>query len=107
MFFKKTENRDTDDLGASVRFKTIPPNIEERDLMRKLCDDLITVLDRHRNLCSDTHLPHTTSLIQITVLTHVFVHYFVQIYHSTKPIIPYMDTFLTHLNNVIRHQDHG
>lgn len=94
MFFNKPEI-------ITHRFKAIPPTTEECDLMRKLCDDLQDVLNRHRDLCGDTCQPNVVYSMQINVLTHVLVNYFVQLYNSTKPIIPYMNMFLTHLNDII------
>lgn len=100
MFFKKTDHT----------FSSLPPTVEERDLMRKLSDDLINVLDRHQKLCHDTYQPKNIVSMQINVLTHILVYYFFQTYKSTNPIIPYMTTFLTSLNDIIQHQsvkDHG
>lgn len=103
MFFNKSKD------AKYKFFKTLPPSVEERDLMRKLSEDILNVLNRHHSLCSDTCPPNVVNSIQINALTRILVHYFLQLYHTTEPIIPYITLFINNLPDTIRHsiKDHS
>lgn len=70
------------------------PNAEQRDLMRKLTDDIVKVLGRHFELCAPIHNPYQTYTMQINVLMKIVVYYFTARYNNTDQLIPFMDMYL-------------
>lgn len=76
------------------------PNTEQRDLMQKLSDDIVKVLERHFELCAPIYNPYETFTMQINVIMKIMVHHFIGRHNTTDNIIPFVHMFLKYYHPI-------
>lgn len=86
------------DVHGGTNSKRDLTGTQERDLMRKLKDDIAAALDRNYYICDSLYTQPEIYTMQINVITKVLVYYFDELYGGTDHIIPFMKFFINSYN---------
>lgn len=78
---------------------------QERDLMRKLKDDIAAALDRNYSLCEGLYTRSEIYTMQINVIAKVIVYYFVKLYGEPDYVVPFMKFFVNNYKKIDKNDE--
>lgn len=68
---------------------------EERDLMRKLSEDVANACNRNSELYAGVYEPSMILAMQLNVLAHAMAHVFVDLHGDTGEMPAFVESFLS------------